>query len=349
MASARHPFSLVHFVTERCNARCKHCFIDFDSPPDPNRELSLEEIRHLAGKLGPILYNVNITGGEPFLRDDLPGIVEAYATRSPARSIVITTNGWFADRVSELTKRYRKLNTKCRLTISVSIDDIGERHDRSRNLKGLYERAIASYHAVAQARDHRIRPDIGLTVTHSNAAITTDILQELRRSDIVNVFPILMRQEGVAFLSGDSRQLAQGYRALSAAVAQQPLDKGRRRQIRDALQRAKNGIVREIIHNTCLDSRFLTSCRAGSLFGSIGADGTVAPCELLSKKHPLGNLRDHGMDYLKLWRSAPARNARTIIRDTKCRCTFECAWTVNILTSPRFWPRLLSHTVRDLL
>lgn len=349
MAFARHPFSLVHFVTERCNARCKHCFIDFSSPPDPNRELSLEEIRHLAGGLGPILYNVNITGGEPFLRHDLPDIVEAYATHSPARSIVITTNGWFADRLSELMERYRRLNTKCRLTVSISIDDIGEQHDRSRSVTGLYERAIASYHIVSQARDHRIRPDIGLTVTPSNAARTTDILQELRRSGIVNVFPILMRQEGIAFLSGDYHQLAQGYRELTAAVAQQPPDNGRRRQIRDALQRAKNGIACEIIHDSCLNSRFLTSCRAGSLFGSIGADGTVSPCELLSKKRPLGNLRDHGMDYMKLWRSTPARNVRKAIHDTQCRCTFECAWTVNIFTSPRFWPRLLSHTVRELL
>lgn len=348
MTYARYPFSLVHFVTEQCNARCQHCFIDFDVPSDPASELSLDEIRRLAGNLGPILYNVNITGGEPFLRQDLPDIVEAYATRSAARSIVITTNGWFADRIESLVRRYRKLDSKCTLTVSVSIDDIGVHHDRSRSVPGLYERAIASYQAVSRAVDRRIQPDIGLTVTNANAGRTTDILQELRRAGISSVFPILVRSEGAACPSGDNRRLAHGYYELVAAIAQQPPDGGRRR-LRDALQRAKNGIAREIIHGACLEPRFLTTCRAGSLFGTICADGTVAPCELLSRKYPFGNLRDQDMDYGRLVRSGPAGVARKAIRAARCHCTFECAWTVNILTSPRFWPRLVSSTVRELL
>ena len=41
--SRRTPISLVHFVTERCNARCAHCFIDFDNQPRHEGTLDLEE------------------------------------------------------------------------------------------------------------------------------------------------------------------------------------------------------------------------------------------------------------------------------------------------------------------
>ena len=45
--SKHEPISLVHFVTNRCNARCSFCFIDFDDPKTFQGELNLEEINYL--------------------------------------------------------------------------------------------------------------------------------------------------------------------------------------------------------------------------------------------------------------------------------------------------------------
>ena len=39
----KEPVSIVHFVTNRCNARCSFCFIDFDHPEIFAQELSIEE------------------------------------------------------------------------------------------------------------------------------------------------------------------------------------------------------------------------------------------------------------------------------------------------------------------
>ena len=57
------PVSLVHFVTNRCNARCSFCFIDFDNPNTFKGELTIEEIDKLTKNLGKSLLNVNFTGG----------------------------------------------------------------------------------------------------------------------------------------------------------------------------------------------------------------------------------------------------------------------------------------------
>ena len=38
------PVSIVHFLTNRCNARCSFCFIDFDNPNTFANELTLSEI-----------------------------------------------------------------------------------------------------------------------------------------------------------------------------------------------------------------------------------------------------------------------------------------------------------------
>ena len=42
--SRNEPISLVHFITNKCNARCSFCFIDFDDPEIFKGELTLEEI-----------------------------------------------------------------------------------------------------------------------------------------------------------------------------------------------------------------------------------------------------------------------------------------------------------------
>ena len=83
------PISLVHFVTNRCNARCSFCFIDFDNPKTFQGELTIEEIEKLTKNLGKSLLNVNLTGGEPFARKDLIDIAKSYLKNSTVQSIYI--------------------------------------------------------------------------------------------------------------------------------------------------------------------------------------------------------------------------------------------------------------------
>ncbi|MGH6661589.1 MAG: radical SAM protein, partial [Rhodospirillales bacterium] len=53
---------IVH-VTNHCNFRCDHCFIDFS----PKKDLTLDDYKTLARDVGRLFW-VDIGGGEPFLR-----------------------------------------------------------------------------------------------------------------------------------------------------------------------------------------------------------------------------------------------------------------------------------------
>lgn len=63
-------------VTSRCNLRCPFCFADSGSglEPDPSQEALAERFRNALLKSGPQNI-VQLSGGEPTVRDDLPEII----------------------------------------------------------------------------------------------------------------------------------------------------------------------------------------------------------------------------------------------------------------------------------
>lgn len=109
---------------------------------------------------------------------------------------------------------------------------------------------------------------------------------------------------------------------------------------------AKNKIMNEIISETYLKKKFIAPCAAGSLFGVIYANGDVYPCEMLDQQK-LGNLRDYDMNFMGLWKGKKAEECRRFIIKSKCNCTFECAWTLNIISNFKFIPSLILNAVKS--
>jgi cyclic pyranopterin phosphate synthase len=82
-------------VTDRCNLRCRYCMPEEDYVWLPRESiLAFEEIVRLAaifGRLGA--DKVRLTGGEPLLRQDLPGLVARLKAGAAPRDLALTTNG----------------------------------------------------------------------------------------------------------------------------------------------------------------------------------------------------------------------------------------------------------------
>ena len=91
-------------VTYRCNARCTMCN-RYKAPSRPEDEIAVETIRKL-----PKMYFTNITGGEPFIREDLKDIVRELLNLSDR--IVISTNGFFTDRILALCREFPQVGIR---------------------------------------------------------------------------------------------------------------------------------------------------------------------------------------------------------------------------------------------
>jgi MoaA/NifB/PqqE/SkfB family radical SAM enzyme len=346
----RQPVSLIHFVTERCNARCRHCFVDFDHAIGTEQELSTEEIVRLTKTLGDALFSVYLTGGEPFLRKDLFAIVAAYGQHTAVRSINVATNGMYTDAVRGFIDRYRASGLGQRLMFSISIDDVGERHDANRRVPGLYARALATYRLIAAHDDPRIIPTVAITVTPYNCDVIVDLYRSLRASGVRSFIPILMREQGVVQVVAHKQRVLAAHAELVRLVESDQAAGttiGTGTDLLGCYVNARNQVFNRILPDIYLKRRTRVDCTAGTLFGVVFPNGDVCPCEV-QRSFVLGNLRDHDMDFQALWRGREARAVYHRMREQGCACTFDGAWAINILARPVFLPRLALYVARNL-
>jgi len=121
-------------ITYRCNAHCVMCNIWKEQ--NHSGEFKPENLLCLPKNL----QNINITGGEPFLRTDLFNIIQTIKKQCPKANIVISTNGIANFLIIKQIEKILKIAPK--IGIAVSIDGIGMKHDEIRKVKGAYQKAI---------------------------------------------------------------------------------------------------------------------------------------------------------------------------------------------------------------
>jgi Fe-coproporphyrin III synthase len=86
-------------LTYRCNSRCSMCYV-WKNPSLPNEEISLETLAKIPDKLNTI----NLTGGEPTLRNDLPEIVDLLYPKTT--KLEISSNGLLPQKIEPIIKKY---------------------------------------------------------------------------------------------------------------------------------------------------------------------------------------------------------------------------------------------------
>lgn len=129
------PIDCVLAVTYKCNSRCVMCDI---WKLKNSFELAQEEFL----KLPASLRDINISGGEPFLRADLPQVIANLKFAAPRARMVISTNGFSTDLIAGRMKEI--LAIKPDIGVAVSIDGIGEMHDKMRGIPGGFVLAMAT-------------------------------------------------------------------------------------------------------------------------------------------------------------------------------------------------------------
>ncbi|MGB6064117.1 MAG: radical SAM protein [Desulfomonilaceae bacterium] len=170
-----HMRALTITVTRRCNSRCIMCNI-WRLRKDSD-ELALEEItRFLSSPSLSDLVELDLTGGEPLLRPDLPQLIEKvcalkHENLRSLKTIALATNGLLPGRISEKVERIlRTINGKFDLAMVCSLDGIGECHDQIRGVPGAYSRALENIQRMGEiaSRSRHFRLGIKTTILPHN-------------------------------------------------------------------------------------------------------------------------------------------------------------------------------------
>lgn len=341
----KYPVTLTHFVTQRCNARCPHCFVDFKSAEN---ELNLEQIEKIASTTGPCLRNVAITGGEPFIRDDLFEIAKIWYKNSTVKSIVLPTNGSFPERIELFCQKAAKENLP--ISFFVSYDFIEEKHSQYRGLNNLHLK-IKETDKIIKSFNDKFNLTYQITIapnTYETALETYQYMRDIIQAQNINC--IMIRGEKASQLDENTRKkIAEVYRQIQIQKSNDfdnKLIKGfNDNSLTSTLINAKNRMLWKYTLKTFVENQYISPCTAGSLFGIIYHDGSVAPCELLDTK--LGNLKDFNYDFLECWHSLNANKIRREIKTSKCFCTDECSWLTNIFSSPRYFGELAYYIIKN--
>ncbi len=334
------PLYFVYFVTDLCNAYCKHCLLAEHDEAVRTKELTIDEIEKVSASMDDMLF-FTPTGGEPFLRRDLAEIVRIFHRNNHALNVGIPTNGSLTDRIVATTEEMLKTCPDIDLHIDVSIDDIGQAHDEIRGFPGLFERATRTYRELRKLEAHypRFSTCVEITVSAYNQDYLLDLYDYITHNLGANtVFTLLTR--GAPREAGaknfDIRKYEELHRALERDNKAYILSGYYKMPFSDVLN-AKRIVRPRIIAKTVREQRYQVPCYAGSLGAAMFSQGQVLPCELQVNRI-IGNVRDYNYDFKAIWSSERAEELRRYIRDTKCFCTYECFLTINILFNPLVLP-----------
>jgi len=167
----RRPQALSLEITHECIARCIMCNI-WQIPRDVPNLPADQWVKLLSSDLFADLRELDITGGEPFIKKDLPdlfaGICELKKTSLKAlKSIAVTTNGLLTEQVLTHTEKILpKLQKKnLELVMVCAMDAVGNIHDKIRNYKNAWSKVNETIEGLIKLKEKYTNLIIGLKTT----------------------------------------------------------------------------------------------------------------------------------------------------------------------------------------
>ena len=320
----RTPPFLILFINSICNLTCEHCF--YWRNLNQRDDLTFEEMEKLSLELGPI-ENLNLSGGEPFIRPDFAAIVSLFVRNNGVRQVYVPTSGYFTERTeTQLAQLLAASPSLDFFVCEISLDGMPEYHNRFRGNPKSFEKAMETYDMLAalQERDPRLRIHSIGTATHEN-------MGELRQlTKFLHERCPAMDHHNLAVIRGDRKnpglqgpaldQYGELYRYVSSVWRDR--EKGRFGSIVEPmLQWAKRRTIDA-------DAQ-VVPCTAGVLTGVVYANGDVAMCE---NHPPLGNLRKQS--FFEIWDSPAAQALRASIKARECHCTNEVFLWPSVVFQP---------------
>lgn len=304
-------------VTYRCNARCHMCNT-WEYPTGPAEEITPKLLEKL-----PKLDFCNITGGEPFLRDDLGEVIAVI--RKKARRVVISTNGYYTDRILDAARVNRDIG------IRISIEGLPAANDELRGLKDGFDHGLRTLLELQRMGLDDI--GFGITVSDRNARDMIELFQLARSMNLE--FATAAVHNSYYFHKHDNRIRNTG--EVTACFEELIRELLRSRKVKNWFRAYFNhGLI-----NYINGRPRLLPCEAGTENFFVDPWGEVLPCNGLEEsiwKESMGNL--HESSFEEIWNGKKANEVRGLVR----KCPKNC-WMIGTaapvmkkyLWKPSFW------------
>lgn len=297
-APSRLSSAYLH-VTNACNLSCTGCYScdeDRNRAPDP----TIAELEHAIGLLAALgVGRLVISGGEPFVRRDLPAIARA-ARDAGVTSVTVLTNGTLCtpDRLEGLAGLVD--------VVSVSFDGTSAEDPAYVRREQLFDRLVEAIGDIAQAG---IRPHI-LPTLHARNAADAPAYVELAR--------LLGATVSFSLLSGSREEIGDLWPdgACLGCLAETLSDLGA----------SADGVDYEGRFDPASALAARASCGAGRTGVSVAADGSLYPCHMLhARDYRLGNaFRDAADEVLDALRSFDLPTVDAIAICSSCGKRYLC-------------------------
>lgn len=299
----RSPRNVDIEITARCNLRCRYCYF-FNNPEVEYRDLPTEEWLTFFKELGrACVMNVNLIGGEPFMREDLPELIDGLV-RNRMRFSIASNGGLIDDGLAA----YLAATGRCD-SVQISVDGSHpETHDAARG-RGSFEGAVRGIrtlqrHGVPvaarvtihqynvhdlEATTRFLLEDLGLPSFGTNSA---GYLGNCRQSVDELLLTIEQRQTAMDILVGLAEKYPERITASAGPLA-------------DAQFWGRMEAARASAEPPFSNTAHLTACGCPSHRIAVSADGAFIPCVMLAHM-VLGRVNQDS--FVDVWQNSSAFN-----------------------------------------
>jgi radical SAM protein with 4Fe4S-binding SPASM domain len=269
------------------------------NPTLKEKEITLEEI-----KLLPNVKFINITGGEPFVREDLDKIIEICFTKAPR--VVISTSGWYEEKVIEIAEKFPNIG------IRISIEGLAEKNDELRGRPGGFDKGLRILKKLKEMGLKDI--GFGITVSNNNSAdmlalynLSLSLGMEFATAAFHNSY-YFHKYDNVI----DNKEEVCGN--FEKLINLQLKENHPKSWFRAYFNR---GLINYIEGN-----KRLLPCEAGLVNFFVEPYGDIYPCNGLEEKYwmeKMGNIRETP-DFQQIWNSEQAEKVRNRVRNCPKNC-----------------------------
>jgi len=329
------PFSVVFWITEKCNARCKMCNV---WQLKDTKEMDIETFRKVF-ETSKILRRVSLftfTGGEPFLKEDLPEFVRIVNKNANPLEIRFTTNGFATQVIKSSLKEILQHNKKTKYTIKISIDGFGKTHDEMRGVKNGFERVMSTLDELILIKEEypNLSLIIGFTANSINYKEIDKVYELTKEKNIGFFYKPIIRGELISddadalFLTEKQKQYLTNFQnTMIKELRNRPF---RERKIYTSYYQLINRYFE-------MSSRLVT-CHACSASCHIAPNWDVFCCYALMNS-VVGNLKTNSFD--EIWNNKKIREFREMAKKCDpfkypCLCTGDMIPSIIVNKFPFF-------------